>query len=98
MEIRGLGPTPGMLPPTSHRVGEKTNLDSFGALLSDATDRLNELQWEADANICKLATGEPIDLHEAIIAMEQATLAFELALQVRNRLVEAYQEVMHMQV
>ena len=55
-------------------------------------------QKNADALAMQVATGQPVELHEAIIAMEQADLSLRMAMQVRNKLVEAYQEVMRMQV
>ena len=46
----------------------------------------------------KLAAGEPIDIHEVMLNTEQASLGFSMALQVRNKLVDAYQEIMRMSV
>ena len=46
----------------------------------------------------RMAAGDPIDLHEVMLARETASLQFQLAVQVRNKLVEAYQDVMRMQV
>jgi len=67
-------------------------------MLSRALAGLNELQVEADVAATKLASGEMVDLHNAVIAMEKASIGFQLALQVRNKLVEAYQDIMRMQV
>jgi len=71
---------------------------SFGELVRDALDQLNRLQQEADNATTNLITGEPVDLHDVMIAVQKADLGFQLALQVRNKLVEAYQEIMRMQV
>ncbi len=46
----------------------------------------------------QLAAGEPVQLHDEMIAQDQAALGFQLAVQVRNKLVEAYQDVMRMQL
>lgn len=72
--------------------------DSFQKTLSNAVESLNTLQTEADASAAMLASGGPVEIHEALLATEEANLAFQLAVQVRNKVVEAYQEVMRMQV
>lgn len=97
MQISGLG-TPGISPLAATPAPAKAGLDSFGDLLSEAVTKVNDIQWQADTAVMQLAAGEPIDLHQAMIAMDEASLSFDLAVQVRNRLVEAYQEVMRMQV
>ncbi|HEY66046.1 MAG TPA: flagellar hook-basal body complex protein FliE [Caldilineae bacterium] len=71
---------------------------SFGELVRDALEQLNRLQQEADDAATRLALGEPVDLHDVMIAVQKADLGFQLALQVRNKLIEAYQEIMRMQV
>lgn len=71
---------------------------SFGDLVRDALEQLNRLQVEANQAAIDLVAGEPVDLHDVMIAIEKANLGFQLALQVRNKLVEAYQEIMRMQV
>ena len=55
-------------------------------------------QQAADDGAAKLAAGESVDLHQVMINMESANLSFGLALQVRNKLLDAYQEVMRMSV
>lgn len=81
----------------------KTNLtgsspDSFGQMLNSALDRLSQTESAANEAVTRLASGEDIDLHQVMLTMQEADLSFQLALQVRNKLVEAYQEVMRMQV
>lgn len=53
---------------------------------------------EADANMKKLASGEPVSLHEVMLSMEEAKLQFQLVTQIRNRILEAYQDVLRMQI
>jgi flagellar hook-basal body complex protein FliE len=72
--------------------------NSFAKLLSDAVGQIDGLQKNADSNVQKLATGQPVDMHDVTISTEQANLSFQLGLQVRNKLIDAYQEVMRMQV
>ncbi len=70
----------------------------FGKSLAQAVDALDSVQQSAAEQGTKLAAGEPVDIHEVMIAQEWAGMTLDLAVQVRNKLVEAYQEVMRMQV
>ena len=70
----------------------------FGDLLSKALDDLNRVAVRGDRLAEAFAAGADVEIHDVIIAMQEAQLAFELATQVRNRVVEAYQEIMRMQV
>ena len=74
------------------------SLEAFGKALTEAIGSLDKLQQEADASGAQLAAGEPVELHDVMLAQEKASLSFELAVQVRNKLVEAYQDIMRMQV
>lgn len=78
--------------------GPAAAANAFSSLLNDAVGNIDKLQKTADANVQKLATGQPVDLHDLTISMEQSSLSFQLGMQVRNKLIEAYQEVMRMQV
>jgi flagellar hook-basal body complex protein FliE len=71
---------------------------SFGAVLKDAISTVNDLQKQSNQEIEKLMTGESKDLHETVIAMQKADLSFQMMMQVRNKIVQAYQEIMRMQV
>ena len=72
--------------------------ESFGATIRDAVQQVNNLQSQADALAQKLAVGDPVDTHEVMLAMQKASLALQLTIQVRNKVIEAYQEIMRMQV
>jgi len=89
------GAITGSTPVKSAQMG---NTDSFQNALANAVQELNGVQNQADDAIARLAMGDNVDLHDVTIAVEEANIAFSLALQVRNKLVEAYQEVMRMQV
>ncbi len=69
----------------------------FAGLVTDAVGQINRLDEQAQAAVEGLMTGSGVDVHEAVIAAEKASMAFELALAVRNKAVEAYQAVMGMQ-
>ena len=74
------------------------NDGSFGSTLKQFVEDVNSLQNEMDTKIEKLATGEIKDVHEVMIAVEEANTAMEFMLEIRNKIVEAYQEVMRMPV
>jgi flagellar hook-basal body complex protein FliE len=71
---------------------------SFGQMLKGSLDRVNRLQTEADANISDLATGKQTDIHQTMIAVEKADVSFELLMQIRNKLIAAYDKIMRMPV
>lgn len=79
------------------QTGGKGN-GSFQNILSDAFDEAKQTQQEADQLTARLVSNEPVDLHDVMIATEKADIALQMVLQVRNKLVEAYQEVMRIQI
>ena len=72
--------------------------DGFGSTIKDAIDGIDKVQKGAEQDIQKAVTGESPDLHKTIIALQTADLNFQLGLQVRNKLIGAYEEIMRMQV
>lgn len=77
---------------------DKSEDKTFGKFLSDALDETTKLQNEASKASFNLASGQIEDVSEVVIATEKATVALQLTMQVRNKIVDAYQEVMRMQV
>jgi flagellar hook-basal body complex protein FliE len=69
----------------------------FANLLKDAVGRTSQLEDQARTAIDGLMTGTGVDVHQAMIASEKASMAFELALAVRNKAVQSYQSIMSMQ-
>jgi flagellar hook-basal body complex protein FliE len=69
----------------------------FAELMTDAVGQVQQLEGQAQATVAGLMTGSGVDVHQAMIATEKADMAFELALAVRNKAVQAYQSVMGMQ-
>jgi len=69
----------------------------FSELLTDAVGQVNQLDEQAHTAVAGLMTGSGVDVHQAMIATEKASMAFELALSVRNKAVQAYQSVIGMQ-
>lgn len=70
----------------------------FSSLLKDALNKVNALQLQSDEYKQLLATGDVDNLHDVTIAAEKASIALQLTLAIRNKVVEAYQEIMRMQV
>ena len=73
-------------------------VEGFGDLLGKMVSKVSDLQAGADKSIQGLATGESKGLHEVMLSVEKASISFQMLTQVRNKAVEAYQEVMRMQV
>lgn len=70
----------------------------FGKVLGNAINNLAEKENSANNAIASLAAGENVDLHQVMLSMQEADISFQVAMQVRNKLVDAYQEIMRMQV
>lgn len=76
----------------------KNDKDSFGEILKNNLNKVNELQIKADVETQNLITGQATDLHSVLIATEEAKLALETTVQIRNKVIEAYQEINRMQI
>jgi flagellar hook-basal body complex protein FliE len=86
--------------PTPHRVQGPSDAGkegSFGALLKGAIQEVNQLETTSQGELGKFLSGES-DLHSVMIALEKADLSFQMMMQVRNKFVQAYQEIMKTQV
>lgn len=66
----------------------------FDNTLTEALKEVNDMQLNADKAIEDLVTGKTKNIHQTMIALGKAELAFKLTMQVRNKVIEAYQEVM----
>ena len=76
----------------------KTAGKSFADYISDSLSEINENQKQTDKMATNIATGKTENIHETMLAITQAELSFNLMVQVRNKALEAYQEVMRMPV
>jgi len=85
-------------PPDSQKAAVGEAQGSFADMLRDGVDRLDKLEGEAKDLSRRLLAGEPVELHRVVVAGEEAGLAFELLTAVRNKAVDAYQEIMRTQV
>lgn len=70
----------------------------FGEVLKQAIGEVNGLDQQSAEMKTKLLTGQVDDIHQVMIAAEKADLAFQLTVQIRNKVIEAYQEIMRMQI
>jgi len=70
----------------------------FSSFLKDALNKLDQTQVEAEQATVALVTGQIDDFHTPVIAMQKASLAMGLAVTVRNKVLEAYHEIMRMQI
>lgn len=80
--------------PGSNKVHEGSFLES----LHQAVDKVNTMQKDADNKVESLMTGRSNNIHETMVSMEKADIALKLMVQVRNKIIDAYQEIMKMQV
>lgn len=71
---------------------------SFQNILTETVGEVQRLQNEADQSIRQLVSGEVTDVTEAMVAIERADISFQSMMAVRNKIVQAYEEVMRMQV
>lgn len=71
---------------------------SFADTLKDAVNTVNELQKTADKKMQELATGKTTNIPDVMMAAEKADIALRMMVQMRNKIIEAYQEIMKMQV
>lgn len=103
----GLGLNPVAAPPTAPAanavnaapaVGPGGLFSSFTDLLGQAATAITGTQAQADSLATDLMTGQNVDIHSVMIAMQKAKVTFDLAVQVRNKVLDAYSEMMHLQM
>jgi len=101
--IESLGPVQaGSLPrqvgPTFRQDGLGAGGVSFKDTLNSFLGDVNQLQKHADESVKKLVSGEITDVHQVMTASEEAKVAFNLMMEIRNKVMEAYQEVMRIRL
>jgi flagellar hook-basal body complex protein FliE len=79
-------------------LGERAGTAEFGKLFSEAVGRVEEYRLKSEEATNRFLTGETEEIHQLVLAGQRAEVAFETFLQVRNKVVQAYQEVMRMQM
>ena len=101
MKINGFVPNNEIF--TKMSVGQEKKIETssnntFGNVLKGELDKVNESQIASEDITERFIKGEDIDVHNVMVAGEEAKLSLQLAVQVRNKLVEAYQEISRMQL
>jgi flagellar hook-basal body complex protein FliE len=91
------------LPSVSSNTGNKIGGgneggESFGSTITKAIDSIGQSQKGAEEEMARAVSGESQDMHKTIIALQTADLHLQLGLQVRNKLISAYDDIMRMQV
>ncbi|MDF0666374.1 MAG: flagellar hook-basal body complex protein FliE [Nitrospira sp.] len=96
------GPTSGVapIPDVAHGVGSAGTAGASGFVdtLKSAIGKVNDTQLEAGRAVEALMTGDTQDIHRTMVALQQADVSFQLMMQIRNKLVAAYEEIQRMQV
>ena len=82
---------------TNSTAGTGASPAPFSDLFTDAVGQVDQLENQARGAVTGLMTGSGVDVHQAMIATQKASMAFEMALAVRNKAVQAYQSVIGMQ-
>jgi flagellar hook-basal body complex protein FliE len=83
---------------TPHQGGPSSGQGSFLGSLKDAIAQANEVQQEAGQAVEKFMTGESQNVHQTMVALQKADVSFQLMMQIRNKIVGAYEEIQRMQV
>lgn len=93
--LPNINPVPGNVNMATKSSENKT---SFSDVINDAIDKVNNLQVESSKMTDDFLTGKSDNIHSVIIAGSKADLSLQMALQVRNKVMEAYKEIMNMQM
>jgi len=94
LRVAGVGAPPPIVPGGTIGLSGRAPATSFGDALQQALGQVNELQQSADRAAQDFSLGKTRDVATTLIAIEKANVGFQLALQIRNKLLEAYQEIM----
>ena len=98
MRINGFVPDDSIFKNVGNNENKIENESSFGDVFKGALDKLNEKQVQADDITNRFVMGEDIEVHEMMLATEEAEMSLQLAVQMRNKIVEAVQELTRMQL
>jgi flagellar hook-basal body complex protein FliE len=98
MDISKMGPLGGVNPVNTDGLSKAKEAGGgdFGKVLQNSINQIQEMNTNAEVSLEKLASGEVQDIHQVMIAVEKANLTFETMMQVRNKLLAAYNEIMNM--
>lgn len=99
-DISRIGQISGQFPQEIQKTGDlqKNQGPSFGDTLKGLVGDVDNLQKTAEESTRRMLTGQIEDVHQVMVAMEEAQTSFQLMMEIRNKIVDAYKEVMRMQV
>ena len=96
-DLRGIEGFEG-LPSLPSQIGQTQDTPSFKEFLLDSIDHVNAMQNDADKAVQQLATGGDVNAAEVLTAVQKADLSFRMMMQIRNKLVQAYQEIKEIRI
>ncbi|MED1437500.1 flagellar hook-basal body complex protein FliE [Aeribacillus composti] len=91
-------PTQSIQPKNQAQSTENSGKSSFSDMLKKSLETVNEAQLNSDRLTNALAAGQNVELHDVMIAAQKASILLEATVEFRNKVIEAYQEVMRMQI
>ncbi len=97
MKVEGISPQQMGKQLTQNIEKERQVIPDFGKMLTDSLERVNEIQQKADKVGQDFILGKTDSVHKVTIALEEAQLAYDLTLSIRDRILEGYRELMRMQ-
>ena len=95
-KLQSLKPAEALRPGAENKAAEGG--PAFGEVLKNAIEEVSGLEHDADQAIQELITGQNDNIHEAMIALQKADVSFKAMMEVRDKLIGAYKEIMRMQV
>jgi flagellar hook-basal body complex protein FliE len=95
MEILKMDKLPQIAAEAPGKVSQKNTTD-FGKVIKGAIEKVDRLEKEADRSVIDLLQGKA-SIHETMIALQKADMSMQLLLNIRNKVIESYREIMHMQ-
>jgi flagellar hook-basal body complex protein FliE len=97
-DLRIGGLSPQSYTPLGRPVTPQTGAGGFQETLKAALQDVNQTQLNSGDLVQRMVSGEEVDLHDVMMSAEEASVAFEMLMEIRNKLLEAYQEIQRMQV
>ena len=99
MPVSAIGVSPAVIAAGSQQIGgTSSDRSAFTKIVEKFLSDVNVEQVKADHAVERLVTGKAENIHEVMLAMSKADLSFRMFMEVRNRAIDAYQEIMRMQI
>lgn len=96
--ISPIHPVPAIVTDLAPRAAGESAAGAFQSVLTDAVSRVETLNHKAQDSVMKFLSGEGGEIHRVALNVQESQMAFEMFLQVRNKVISAYQEIMRMQL